>query len=49
MRALKFITWIVKLIVCWTLRLNLSEDLDIDSLYIFIFALALIYPTFNHN
>jgi hypothetical protein len=42
-------TWIVKIIVCLSLGPNMLEDLDIDSLHIFIFDLALIYPTFNHN
>jgi hypothetical protein len=40
---------IVKIIVCWTLRLNLLKDTHIDLLYIFTKNLTLIYATFNLN
>jgi len=39
----------MKIIVCWTSRLYLLEDLNIDSLYIFIIKLVLIYPTLDPN
>jgi len=43
LKALKFMTPLVKTIVCWTLVLNLLEDPNIDSFNIFIFNLPLIW------
>jgi hypothetical protein len=49
LKALNLKMPIEKIIVCWISGPNFLEDPNTNSLYIFIFNLTLIYPTFNLN